>query len=96
MRLGELGLDVHVNVLERGLELEFAGFDVGEDFLQAGFDLGKLVLSAEQSRGFLGAGVGDRARDVVRKQAPVIGDGLAELLDERGGVLSESAFPHDE
>ena len=79
--LGELGLDVHVDVLERGLELEFPGFDVREDFLQTVFDPGKLVIS-EQADGFLRPRMGDGPGDVVREQAPVIGDGLAELLDE--------------
>ena len=68
---GELGLDVHVNVLERGLELEFPGLDVGEDFLQAVFDLGELIRR-EQADVLLGACVGDGPGDVVREQAPVV------------------------
>jgi hypothetical protein len=89
----QLGLDVHVDVLERGLELEVSGDDVRLDFAQAGLDLEKLLFRQQSGR-FLGAGVGDRARDVVREEPPVIGDGLAELLDERGGVFGEAAFPH--
>ena len=90
---GEFRLDVHVDVLQRGLELEVAGCDVRLDFAQAGFDRGKLV-GGEQAGHELGAGMGDGAGDVVREQAPVIGDGFAELLDERRGVLGEAAFPH--
>ena len=90
---GEFGLDVHVDVLERGLELEFPGLDVGEDFLQAGFDLGKLFFG-EQADGFLSTRMGDGPGDVVREQPPVIRNGFAELLDERRGILREAAFPH--
>ena len=78
---GELGLDVHVDVLERGLELEFPRLDVREDFLQSVFDLGKLVIR-EQTDGFLSAGVGDGTCNVMRKKPPVIRNGFAELLDE--------------
>ena len=64
--LGELGLDIHVDVLERGLELEFTSFDVSEDFLQPAFDLGKLGI-CKQSGAFLSPCMGDRPGDVVRE-----------------------------
>ena len=63
---GEFSLDVHVDVLERGLELEFPGADVGLDFAQAAGDGGKLI-GAEESGGELAAGMGERAGDVVGK-----------------------------
>jgi hypothetical protein len=91
--LRQLGFHVHVDVLERGLEFEAAGFDVGEDFLQAGLDGGELVFG-QQPRGLLGAGMGDRPGDVVRVKPPVVTDRLTELLDERGGILGKAAFPH--
>jgi hypothetical protein len=90
---GQLRLDIHVDVFERRLELEAAAFDVGEDLFESRFDGGKL-LCGQQPGVQLGAGVRDRAGDVVREQTPVVGDRLTELLDERGSVLGEAAFPH--
>ena len=77
----QLRLDVHVDVFQRGAELELARNDVSLDPAQAVFNLGELSRR-QQSRIQLSAGVGDGARDVVREQTPVIRNGFAELLDE--------------
>ena len=89
----KLGLDVHVDVLKRGLELEFSLEDFLFDFPQAALDFLKL-LGREESGILLRTRMGDRAGDVVRKQPPIVRNRFTKLLDERGGVLGEAAVPH--
>ena len=92
---GEVGLDVHVDVLEGGLELEVAVFDFVLDLEKAFFD-GGAFAGGEDAGFFEAFGVGDGAADVLGVEAPVKGDGFAEGLDELAGGLREAAFPHDE
>ena len=89
----QLGLDVHVDILQRGLELELPFADVSLDFAEAFLDGGKL-LTGQQPGLALGAGMGDGPGDIVGEQPPVIGDGFAELLNQRRGILGKSSFPH--
>lgn len=79
--LGELGLDVHVDVFELDGEVEVARIDVFFDLAEASFDLVEFVLGEDASF-HLRTCMGDGACDVVFIEAPVIGDGFSVLLYE--------------
>ena len=91
--LGQLGLDVHVDVLEFLFPLEGAGVDVRLDGKQAVLDGGEFLVR-EQPGARLGAGVGDGAADILAVEPPVEAHGFTVALDERRGFFLESAFPH--
>ena len=80
-RFGERGLDVHVNVFEFGLPLEFAGGDFLPDLIQAADD--RAWHSALVSTPIFceHRGVGHGAEDVVPPEPPVEGDGFGECGD---------------
>ena len=88
--LGQFGLDVHVDVFELGLPLEFAGGDFLADLIQAFGDGAQFILF--QHADFLEhRRVGDGAGDVVPPQAPVEGNGFGELRDVGGGAAGETS-----
>ena len=89
----QLGLDVHVDVLERLLEFEIAGLDLMTDFQQALFDR-RLLVGRDDARFEQAFGLGDGAADVVGIETPVKGHGFAVALNELAGGLREAAFPH--
>ena len=68
--LGQLRLDVHVDIFEVHLELEASLFNLGEDLAQARLDFFKF-LAGQDAGGFQRAGVGDAARDVVAVELPI-------------------------
>lgn len=90
---GEGAFDVHVDVFEGRLPFEGTCVDVGADGFEPGGDLGEF-LSGEDPGFVEGGGVGDGAFYVVGVEAPVERDAFTELLDESGGFLLKSAFPH--
>lgn len=90
---GESGFDIHVDVLELDGKLKVPARDLLLDLAQAGFDPGEFLV-AEEPGLHLGPRVGDRARDIVRVQAPVIGDRLSVALNEVSSLLLKAALPH--
>ncbi len=91
--LRQLGLDVHVDVLQLRLETELSRRDLRADFPQALDDL-RALLFGNQPRLFQRRAVRDGALDVMPPQPPVEADALAERLEQCGGLFFESAFPH--
>lgn len=89
----ESRLDVHVDVFELDGELEVARGDVLLDLAEAGFDL-REFLAAQEAGIHLRARVGDGAGDIMRVEAPIVGDGFSVLLHEICGLGLEAAFPH--
>ena len=92
--LREFGLDVHVNVFEFWLPLEFSGGDFLGDLIQAFDDRAQFILF--QHADFLEhRRVGDGAEDVVPPQTPVEGNGFGELRDVGGGAGRETSAAGD-
>ena len=89
----QLGLDIHVDVFQLRLEGKLPGLDLRPDFLQARHNL-RALLRRQQPGLFQSRRVRDGTRDVMPPEPPVKADGLAVLLQKRGGFLLEAAFPH--
>jgi hypothetical protein len=89
----ELALNVHVDVLELGLELECARFDLGADPAQAGDDL-FAFLGRNQAGGLQRCGVRDGPLDIVPPEPPVETDGFAIAEEKVGGGCGKAAVPH--
>ena len=87
---GELGLDVHVDILELGLPMEGAGLDLLSDGLEAGADGLELGLG-EDADLLEHGGVGDRAADVLTPEPPIEGDRFGEGGDIGGRTAGEAA-----
>ena len=88
--LGELGLDVHVDVFEFVLPTELAGGDLFTDGVEA-VDDGLELGFGEDADGLQHGGVGHGAEEVVLPEAPVEGNGFGELGDVGGGAAAEAA-----
>ena len=88
--LRQLGLDVHVDILEFELPLEFAGLDFERNFVQPARD-GDLLSPGQHADFLEHGGVGHRAENVMFPEPPVEGDGLGELRDIGGGTATEAA-----
>ena len=91
--LGQLGLEVHVDVFEFGLEREFPRLDLRADLAQTCRDLCAL-LRGDQPGGFERGGVRDGARDILPPESPVVTDRLAVALEKFGGLFGKAAVPH--
>ena len=92
-QVGEPRLDVEMDVLELGRELETAGLDFALYLLQATLDR-STVLGREDAARHQHFGMGERARDVLRIQALVETDGGVDLLHDLGGAELVAAAPH--
>ena len=68
--LGELGLDVHVNIFKLLAENKISRFDVRSDFEQASFDLAEF-FRRENARPEQGPRVCDATLDVLPVELPV-------------------------
>ena len=90
--LGERGLDVHVDVLERRGPLEAAGFDIRLDPAEAGHDGIPLVRLDDPDLGEHG-GVRYGPRDVLPVEPPVEIDRCRERFHRGIGRLGEPARP---
>ena len=90
--LAQSRLDVHVDVLERGIDREAPGLDLAADRLEPLSDR-LLLVGAEQAPVVEHPGVGEREPDVVAGEGLVEVDGGGEALD--GGVRRglEAAAP---
>ena len=80
-QVGESGLDVEMDVLELGRELEAAGFDLLPHLEQASLD-GAAVLGGENALGDQHVAVGDRAGDVLCIESLVETDGGVDPLHD--------------
>ena len=90
--LRQQGLDIHVNVLMLGGELDIPRLDIGEDFAQA--PLNRLpVLRGENAAIREHFGVGHTAPDVLTVKASVEVNGRVERVDQRVRVLAEAPGP---
>ena len=92
--LGQAGFDVHVDVFQRPVEREAAGFDLGGDAGQALLDRG-LVRRFDQPGAGQHGGVGQAALDVLPPHALVEADGGVDLLHDHAGAGGESSAPLD-
>ena len=90
--LGQRGLDVEVDVLAVGAELEFPGLDLVADRLQPADD-GVAVRVADNALLREHAGVRDRAGDVLAVEAAVERYRGAVVLDELVGVAAKAPAP---
>jgi hypothetical protein len=91
-QLGQAGLHVHVDVLQRDLELEPAGLDLGQDGVEAAddrLDVGGRddALGGQHPRMGLGPG------DVLGVEAAVEPDRGVDLLHHRGVARGETPAP---
>jgi hypothetical protein len=86
----ELGLDVHVDILEFGAPLEAISRDLLTDVIES-LDDGHLFVTGEDADLAEHGGVGDGAEDVLPPEAPVEGDGFGEGGDGIVGTGGEPA-----
>jgi len=89
---GEAGLDVHVDVFQRGVEGELAGLDLGGDVGQAAANL-PLVGGGDDPHLRQHGGVRQRAPDVLAPQLAVEADGGIDLLHHHRGPAAKRP-PH--
>jgi hypothetical protein len=92
--LREFGLDVHVDVFERGLPLEFSGFDFFADGVEAAND-GVQFTFLQHADFVEHLGVRHGAEDVVPPQPPVEGNGFGELRDIGADFAREASAAGD-
>ena len=92
-QLGEPRLDVEMDVLELGRELEAAGLDLLAHLLQPALD-GTPVLRRQDSPGDQHVGMGQRARDVLRVEPAVETDGGVDLLHDFRRAELVATAPH--
>jgi len=81
-QLGQPALHRHVDVLVRGLEREAAAFELAEDRREPALEA-RALGARQQACADERAHVGHAARDVVRVEDAVDGQGRREGLDER-------------
>ena len=91
--VGQPLLDVEVDVLELGRELELAALDLGLDLGQPALD-GAAVLGRQDALGHQHVTVRDGARDILRVEPPVETDGGVDLLHDFRGAELVAAAPH--
>ena len=89
---GEARLDVHVHVLELHAPLEAAFLDLAADLAEARDDR-RVLLRAQQPGAGEHRGVGQRAADVVQREAAVEVHRGGEALHEGIGALAETPSP---
>lgn len=87
---GELGLDVHVDILKFLPPLERAGFDLLSDGIEAAAD-GLEFGFGEDADLLEHGGVGHRTADVLAPEPPIEGDRFGEGGDIGGGTAGEAA-----
>lgn len=92
---GQLGLDVHVDVLKLGLPRESARLDLGADGGEPGLDGLQLGRRQDADRAQHG-GVRDGATDVVTPKPPIKADGFGEGGDIGGRTTEEAAGTGDD
>ena len=92
-QLGEAGLDVEMDVLELGRELEAPALDLLLDLDQAAPDR-RAVLAGEDALGHQHLGVRQRARDVLRIEPLVEADGDVDALHDFRRPELVAAAPH--
>ena len=90
--LGQPRLDVHVDVLERGVEDEGSGLDLGADRRQAIADR-RLVGRGEDAGAGQHGGVGERAAYVLAPQLAVEADGCVDLGHDGRRAIGEASAP---
>jgi hypothetical protein len=91
--VGQPALDVEMDVLELGRELEAAGLDLLAHPGQPSLD-GAAVLGREDALGDQHVAVGDRARDILRVEPAVEPDGGVDLLHDFRRAELVAAAPH--
>ncbi len=92
-QLGEPRLDVEMDVLELGRELELAALDLGTDLLEALLD-GAAVGWRQDALGNQHVGMRQRARDVLGVELAVETDGGVDLLHDFRRPELVAAAPH--
>ncbi len=92
-QLGESRLDVEMDVLELGRELERAALDLGPDLGQPLLD-GAAVSPRQDPLGHQHVGMRQRARDVLGVKPFVETDGGIDLLHDLRGAELVAAAPH--
>ena len=92
-QLGKPRLDVHVDVLEPGRELEAAALDLVAHLDQAAPN-GPAVLGREDALGHQHVGMRQRARDVLGIEPPVETDGSVDPLHDFRRTELVAATPH--
>ena len=90
--LGQLCLHEHVDILRRGIQLQFPGFQIRQDPLQPLYDL-PAVLFRDDAAVPQHGGVGDAAGDILLVHSAVKGDGGIEGVDGFVNLLGESSCP---
>src|SRR5215472_9853812 len=92
-KLGEPRLDVEMNVLQLGGELEAAGLDLLAHLRQSALD-GSSVLGRKDALRHQHVGVGYGACDILRVESAIEADGGVDLLHDLGGPELVSSAPH--
>jgi hypothetical protein len=90
--LGQAGLDVHVDVLEGGLEHETSGLDVGGDRLQPVADR-RMVGSGQDAHRLQHVRMRQRTAYVLAPQRAVEADRDVDLLHDRRWTAGETTAP---
>ena len=91
--VGQPLLDVEMDVLELGRELELAALDLGLDLGEATLD-GAAVLGRQDALGHQHVTVRDGACDILRVEPAVETDGGVDLLHDFRGAELVAAAPH--
>ena len=84
----QLGLDIHVDVLQLRLPLKAAGGNLLADVIQR-FQEGTMFVRPEHTDFLQHRGVRDGTEDVLAPEAPIERNGLAEPRDVRAGTAGK-------